>query len=25
VTAKTQIKSGPKEGDYSLDITILTT
>lgn len=25
VTAKTRIKSGPKEGDYSLDITILTT
>jgi len=25
ITAKTQIKSGPKEGDYSLDITILTT
>jgi tetratricopeptide (TPR) repeat protein len=25
VTGKTQIKSGPKEGDYSLDITILTT
>ena len=25
VTAKTQIKSGPKEGDFSLDITILTT
>ena len=25
VTSKTQIKSGPKEGDYSLDITILTT
>jgi hypothetical protein len=25
VTAKTKIKSGPKEGDYSLDITILTT
>lgn len=25
VTSKTRIKSGPKEGDYSLDITILTT
>ncbi len=25
VTAKTRIKSGPKEGDYSLDVTILTT
>ena len=25
VTAKTQIKSGPKEGDYSVDITIITT
>ncbi len=25
VTSKTRIKSGPKEGDFSLDITILTT
>ena len=25
VTAKTRIRTGPKEGDYSLDITILTT